>query len=190
MRYRKTPKKARKTYKLFNEEGKLIAELKPNENGVTADMIQKLHRIDDNEVYVNCKELRQPSYLDKSYAEWKKQYILHYIQEYKTEPKVDEIPSGHRQFVYLDDTKNNISIQLELSCSFNNEPSEPVQLLRELIAQMPQRWQEVYRLSMLMEYTNVETAKMLGVTESRIRAVKKKIIDRIRCDENLKKYFL
>ena len=63
MRYRKTPQNERKTYKIFNEQGKLIAELNPDENGVTADIIKKLHALDDHEVYVNCKELHIQKYL-------------------------------------------------------------------------------------------------------------------------------
>lgn len=193
MRYKKTPQSERRTYKVFDGQGKMVAELKPDENGVTADMIKKLHVVDDHEVYVNCKELRLPPYLEECYREWRQRYISQYIQEHGSHPKTDEITTAHRQLVYLDEIRelpeSNVAVQLALSHYYDDEPSDPVLLLRELVAQMPQRWQEVYRLAMLMEYSNVETAEILGVTEARIRALKKKITERIRCDENLKKYF-
>lgn len=144
MRYRKTPQNERKTYKIFNEQGKLIAELNPDENGVTADIIKKLHALDDHEVYVNCKELR----------------IQKYLMEY------------------------------EIIQPDNEKPGEAVLLLRELITQFPKRWQEVYKLSMRMEYSNVKTAELLGITEARVRALKKKIAEKIRSDEEIKKFFL
>ena len=144
MRYRKTPQNERKTYKIFNEQGKLIAELNPDENGVTADIIKKLHALDDHEVYVNCKELR----------------IQKYLMEY------------------------------EISQPDYEEPGEAVMLLRELITQFPKRWQEVYKLSMRMEYSNVKTAQLLGITEARVRALKKIIAEKIRSDEEIKKFFL
>ena len=144
MRYRKTPQNERKTYKIFNEQGKLIAELNPDENGVTADIIKKLHALDDHEVYVNCKEL----------------HIQKYLMEY------------------------------EIIQPDNEKPGEAVLLLRELVTQFPKRWQEVYKLSMRMEYSNIKTAQLLGITEARVRALKKKIAEKIRSDEEIKKFFL
>jgi hypothetical protein len=134
MRYKKTPQIERRTYKVLDEQGQMIAELKPDENGVTADMIKKLHAVDDHEVYVNCKELRLPPYLEECYREWRQRYISQYIQEHGSHPKTDEIPTAHRQIVYLDEIRDlpesNAAVQLALSHYYDDEPSDPVLLLR------------------------------------------------------------
>lgn len=61
MKYKKTPQSKRGTYKLYDENGNLVTEYKPGENGVTEVDILNLHRLDDHEVYINSKDSNSPS---------------------------------------------------------------------------------------------------------------------------------
>ena len=51
------------------------------------------------------------------------------------------------------------------------------------------KWQKVYQLAMLDGFTNVETAKLLNISEGRVRALRRKIEEKIRSDEILKNFF-
>ena len=46
MRYRKTPGKERDTYKLYDDFGELLCEIKAGDYGVTADDIKSFHAVD------------------------------------------------------------------------------------------------------------------------------------------------
>lgn len=58
MRFKKTPYCKRNRYKLYDDFGEEILEIKVGEYGVTEEDIRKFHAVDDHEVYINCKEMR------------------------------------------------------------------------------------------------------------------------------------
>lgn len=95
MKYRKTPQTLRGTYKLYDDDGNFITEYKPGKDGVTEVDIHNLHRIDDHEVYVNCKEIKLPEWyqpIPDAYEEAKKRlnFLKHVIEE----------QDGYRLFYY------------------------------------------------------------------------------------------
>ena len=59
MRFRKTSREKRETYRQFDETGRCIYEFIP-ETDEDREMVRKMHAIDDAEVRTNCKEMRLP----------------------------------------------------------------------------------------------------------------------------------
>ena len=196
MKYRKTPRNQRGTYKLYDEHGQLVIEFKPGENGVTERDIRNLHALDDHEVYVNCKELRLTPHEQKMYQLWRKKFIAEFIIRNGRAPQRSEIPPARRQFVYLDDLNEDedgdsydeVSFP-ELTVQFQDEPGLPVERLREVISGMKDRWQHVYGMTELYGYSTSEVARTMGITDRRIRAMKVRIRQEIAEDELLRKIF-
>lgn len=177
MRYRKTPGKERDTYRLYDDFGELLCEIKPGDYGVTAQDIKNFHAVDDHEEYVNCKEIR--------FTPFEKEQYLHsleaFIEQNNREPDEDELPS-YRHFISIDDNE-------DLYCEVIYDESPTIIRLHEIIEEMPLRWQQVYKLALLDGYTNTETARMLNISEARVRALRKKIIEKIQNDQFLKNFF-
>ena len=196
MKYRKTPRNQRGTYKLYDENGQLVIEFKPGENGVTEQDIQNLHALDDHEVYVNCKELRLTPHEQKMYQIWRKKFIAQFIIRNGRAPLRSEIPPARRQFVYLDDlledeggdSYDGVSFP-ELTVQFQEETCVSVERLREVVSGMKDKWQTVYGLTELCGYTTKEVAKAMSVSDRRIRAMKARIRQEIAEDELLRKIF-
>lgn len=177
MRYRKTPSNERCTYILRDEYGRAIVEIKPGDYGVTAHDIKNYHTVDDHEEYVNCKEIR--------FTPFEKEQYLHnletFIEQNNREPDEDELPS-YRHFISIEDNE-------DLCCEVIYDETPTIIRLHEIIEEMPLRWQQVYKLALLDGYTNTETARMLSISETRVRTLRKKIIEKIQNDQFLKKFF-
>ena len=190
MRYRKTPGKERDTYKLYDDFGELLCEIKAGDYGVTADDIKNFHAVDDHEVYVQSKEMVLTPFEKDIYKDWRSRYIkINGIT-----PEDDGYTYPRRQFISLDkiyDEENdeNHSIQYEIHLAADTEEDERIIRLREIISSMPEKWQFIYHHAMLGGSTNVETAKLLNISEGRVRALRRKIEEKIRSDEILKNFF-
>ena len=59
MRFKKTPYCKRNRYKLYDDFGEEILEIKVGEYGVTEEDIRKFHAVDDHEVYIFCHTDKQ-----------------------------------------------------------------------------------------------------------------------------------
>ena len=94
----------------------------------------------------------------------------------------------HRQTISSDFLSDS---EFEIQFSEYDTPIEDESILRlhEIVAEMPEKWQKVYQLAMLDGFTNVETAKLLNISEGRVRALRRKIEKKIRSDEILKIFF-
>lgn len=112
MKTKKTPQSKRGTYKLFDERNKLVAEYKPGKDGVTELDILNLHKIDDNEVYVNSKERKLPKWYKPHYDEWKAKFIEDFMVKAGREPFNNEIPGGHRKYESWEQQESRINTQL------------------------------------------------------------------------------
>ena len=163
MRFKKTPYCKRNRYKLYDDFGEEILEIKVGEYGVTEEDIRKFHAVDDHEVYINCKEMR--------------------VSPFETGHLLP-----HRQTISSDFLSDS---EFEIQFSEYDTPIEDESILRlhEIVAAMPEKWQKVYQLAMLDGFTNVETAKLLNISEGRVRALRRKIEEKIRSDEILKNFF-
>lgn len=197
MRFKKTPQSKRGTYKLYDENGNLVTEYKPGENGVTEVDILNLHRLDDHEVYINSKELKLPEWYQPIYDEWRDNYIADFIEKYGREPYAIEIPSRHRIFESIDgqtdadgdDLGDSSHLEEELAVYDEDDVSEPVLRLREIITTTPEQWQRVYQLVIKEGFNKTQAAKILGISDVRVGQIVRKINDKIAADEELKKHF-
>lgn len=167
MRFKKTPYCKRNRYKLYDDFGEEILEIKVGEYGVTEEDIRKFHAVDDHEVYITCKEMRVSPFETDIYQKWKNTFIKNH--GYSPEETGHLLP--HRQTISSDFLSDS---EFEIQFSEYDTPIEDESILRlhEIVAAMPEKWQKVYQLAMLDGFTNVETAKLLNISEGRVRALR------------------
>lgn len=197
MKTKKTPQSKRGTYKLFDERNKLVAEYKPGKDGVTELDILNLHKIDDNEVYVNSKERKLPKWYKPHYDEWKAKFIEDFIVKAGREPFNNEIPGGHRKYESWeqqetsdgDELGDSSRLEAETSVLLEEEIPAPVFRLREIVATMPEQWQKIYHLVLIDSMSKAAVGRILGISDVRVGQIVKKINAKIAADEELKKLF-
>lgn len=197
IRLRKTPKKYRGTYKIRDEQGNIICEVRPGKDGVTEVDIAIAHRVDDVEVYENCKSFcpKFPDWLQADIDAWKESKCREFIEKFGREPLRGELPNYEHlfsldAFMEQDDDGNHQNRLAEELLRQQVSDSPEVEHLRELVATFPQNWQEIYQAVLIDGLPMVNVAKMRGVSEGAIRKTVNKIRNRIAEDENLKKIFL
>lgn len=197
MRYKKTPQDKRSSYKLFDDNGNFVTEYKAGENGVTEVDILNLHKIDDHEAYINNKERRLPECCKEDFEKWRKSYAEKFSEKYGREPKANEIPYGHRQFISIeaqlndddDSSSDKGCIWERLSyVDFEDKPA-PVMRLYEIVEDMPERWQQVYQLVHIEGYSKTKAGDILGISDVRVGQIVRKINEKIKNDRILKKIF-
>lgn len=198
MKFKKTSTAKRGTYKLFDDDGHFITEYKPGKDGVTEIDILNLHKMDDHEVYINNKDRWLPKECMPMYEKTKAEFIEKFKEEHGREPRKNEIPKPHRQYISIDaqitpsgdELGDSSRLEAELAVYDDaDDESDAVIRLKEIIAAMPEKWQQVYRLFYLEEHNKTQIGKMLGVSESYVRQLIKKIKTAIANDEILKKIY-
>lgn len=197
MRYKKTPVNQRTTYKLFDENGEFITEYRAGENGVTIIDIQNLHKIDDHEVYVNCKERKLPEWYKPVFEKWKEEFIKRFEEEYGRKPYPDEIPYSHRLNESLEDSADEFGeysdksyLQAAIAVTDEDDTPDSIFRLRELVAEMPEQWQKVYELHFIENLSKAEVGRKLGISDVRVGQLVNKIKRRIAEDKILKNFFI
>lgn len=196
MKIKKTPQSKRGTYKLFDERNKLVAEYKPGKDGVTELDILNLHKIDDNEVYVNSKERKLPKWYKPHYDEWKAKFIEDFKVKAGREPFNNEIPGGHWKYESWeqqetsdgDELGDSSRLEAETAVLLEEIPA-PVFRLREIVATMPEQWQKIYHLVLIDSMSKAAVGRILGISDVRVGQIVKKINAKIAADEELKKFF-
>ena len=198
MKFKKTSTAKRGTYKLFDDDGHFITEYKPGKDGVTEIDILNLHKMDDHDVYINNKDRWLPKECMPMYEKTKAEFIEKFKEEHGREPRKNEIPKPHRQYISIDaqitpsgdELGDSSRLEAELAVYDDaDDESDAVIRLKEIIAAMPEKWQQVYRLFYLEEHNKTQIGKMLGVSESYVRQLIKKIKTAIANDEILKKIY-
>lgn len=197
MKYRKTPQSKRGTYKLFDDDGHFIIEYKPGKDGVTEVDILNLHRIDDREVYVNCKEIKLPEWYQPIYDEWKEKFIADFKEQYGREPFADEIPGKYRAFESIDaqtdsdgdELSDSSHLEKELAASDEEDVPDTIIRLREIIEDMPEQWQKVYNLVFIEGLSKVKAGRIIGISDVRVGQLVRKINAAIAEDEILKNLY-
>lgn len=198
MKYKKTPTVKRGTYKLFDDDGHFITEYKPGKDGVTEVDILNLHKMDDHEVYINNKDRWLPKECMPMYEQMKAEFIEKFKEEHGREPRKNEIPKPHRQYISIDaqitpngdDLGDSSRLEAELAVYDDaNDESDAVIRLKEIIAEMPEKWQQIYRLHLLAGLSNAKVGKMLGISDVRVGQLVRKIKAAIASDEILKKIY-
>lgn len=197
MKIKKTPQRNRGTYKLFDEHGKLVAEYKPGVDGVTEVDIKNLHRLDDHEVYINAKEMKHPKWFQPIYDEWRKQFVAKFKEQHGREPFTDEIPGRHRVLEsvdFLEESNEDYSVdksalQAKISVTDEEDVPDTIMRLREIVSEMPEKWQRVYQLVCIDGVSKTAAAKLIGISDVRVGQLVKAINKRIADDDVLKKMF-
>ena len=198
MKYKKTPTAKRGTYKLFDDDGHFITEYKPGKDGVTEVDILNLHKMDDHEVYINNKDRWLPKECMPMYGQMKAEFIENFKEEHGREPRKNEIPKPHRQYISIDaqitpsgdELGDSSRLEAELAVYDDaNDESDAVIRLKEIIAAMPEKWQQVYRLFYLDGHNKTQIGRMLGITDVRVGQLVRKIKAAIANDEILKKIY-
>lgn len=197
MKYKKTPRDKRESYKLFDEHGELVTEYKPGENGITEVDILNLHKLDDHEVYINSKELKLPEWFQPVYDEWKTKFIADFKAKHGRAPFADEIPGRHRVYESIDaqtdsdgdDLRDSSRLEEEIAVPFEEDIPESVIRLQEIVAQMPEKWQKVYQLVYIDELSKAKAGRIIGISDVRVGQIAKSIKNKIANDEVLKKIY-
>lgn len=196
MKFKKTSTAKRGTYKLFDNDGNFITEYKPGENGVMEIDISNLHKQDDHEVYINNKDRRLPKDCIPMYEKYKAEFIEKFIAENGREPYKNEIPKAHRQYISIDaqvtpdgdEIGDSSWLEAELAV-YDDTYDEPddVARLNEIIAGMPEKWQQIYGLHLLAGLSKAKVGRMLEISDVRVGQLARKIKSAIANDEILKK---
>lgn len=188
MRIRKTKQAERGVYKysyqVRAENGEYVTEtvvLRPRENGVTEMDINRLHALDDSEVYYNCKNLRPERSAEEKerIKAFEKEYVQKFKLQHGYEPNKDAIkdavseafPSNYNlslDFAFeneIDEDKSSVIATTAVPFDDKFEWSEEMEDIRELLSD---KQREVLDLKFIYGYTQKEIADMLGVTKMAI----------------------
>jgi len=190
MKFKKTPGKERGTYKLFDDNGNFVTEYKPGKDGVTEIDIINLHKIDDSEVHINCKEMKLPEWYQSVYDEWKNKFIAEFKEKYGRKPYNNEIPGRHRVLESVDFTVDDEELgdksclQEKLSVSIEeDEPSLAVLRLREIISRLPEKKRSVYELVIIGRLSNKDAGEKLNISGQRVGQIVNEIITAVESDK-------
>lgn len=182
IRLHKTPKNQRNTYKVIDEQGNVVCEIHPGEDGITEEDIHNCHKVDDMEVYesVRCFCPVYPDWIQASVDAWRAKQRKDFTAKAKRPPMRGEVDD----FDFL--------IPLDVCMDKNGEKSEgtqaseallsqqeklplEVEYLREVVANFSSAWQEIYQAVLLDGISMSEVARHRGVTEGAVRKIVKKI---------------
>ncbi|MCC8013665.1 MAG: hypothetical protein LIO87_00570 [Eubacterium sp.] len=197
MKYKKTPRNKRNTYKLYDDNGNFVSEYKPGKDGITEVDIINLHKIDDHEVYINSKESKHPEWFQPSYDEWKNKFIDDFKEKMGRVPFNDEIPNRHRLLESIeaqetpdeDELGDSSKLEAEIAVPFEEDIPDSIIRLREIVADMPEQWQKIYRLVNIEGFSKAKTGRIVGISDVRVGQLIKKINKLIAEDEILKNLF-
>lgn len=175
MLFRKTPSMERETYRFHSATGEVF-EVTPEEAG--AETIRLLHSMDDAEVYNNIKNSRpkiQP---------WQQAGI----EQWKAQHPGEELPKNWNMSLDgLTQTEEAdcSAVMKELADKVSEEDQDSQRdLLRDVVAGMPEEQQELYRLYFILELSQAAIAVQLGVSQNavskRIRKLKAAITEKCR----------
>jgi len=169
--YRKTPTAERGVYNYHSVTGAVVHISCEN---VSPEMIQLLHRMDDNEVYNNIKNNRtRPTAAQrKAIAEWEEQ---HPGEEAPTNwnLSLDGLLDG--------DNPDHSSYMKELADMQIRDECDPLrELLHEWIAEMPPDSQKLFHMLYIEEKTQAEIALEFGISQKAVSKRKQKLENDLR----------
>lgn len=177
MKSHKTKQENRGTYTYIFDDGKKVT-IKPGEEGVTEEFIKKLHSLDDSEVYYNLKNCKRPI------SEKEKQDIKEWEEKHPGE-KYQNVWNLSIDSVFDEEGNQDKCIYLADNTTIEEETSDEVDGLREIVSRMTEKQQRVYELHFLEGYTLTEVAAILNVSIPSVHKHKEKILKFIK--ENFKR---
>ena len=177
MKSHKTPLKERGIYTYHFGDGRKVT-IKPGEEGVTEEIIKKLHSLDDSEVYYNNKNWHRP--IDEK----EKQEIKEWEEKHPGE-KYEEVWNLSLDSVFEEEGSQDKCIYLADTSAIDADPSDEVEKLREVVSKMTEKQQRVYELHYIEGYSLTEVAAIMGVSIPVVYKHKEKILKFIK--ENFKR---
>ena len=177
MRNHKTPLKNRGIYTYHFDNGTKIT-IKPGEDGVTEEFIKKLHSLDDSEVYYNHKNWHRPI------SEKEKQDIKEWEESHPGE-KYQEVWNLSIDSVFDEDGNQDKCIYIADNTTIEEETSDEVDRLREVVSRMTEKQRRVYELHFLENYSLTDIAAIMGTSVASVHKHKEKILKFIK--ENFKR---
>lgn len=177
MKSHKTKQENRGTYTYIFDDGTKIT-IKPGEEGVTEEIIKKLHSLDDSEVYYNNKNWHRP--IDEK----EKQEIKEWEEKHPGE-KYEEVWNLSIDSIFEEEGSQDKCIYLADTSDFEDDPSDEVEKLREVVSKMTEKQQRVYELHYIEGYSLTEVAAIMGVSIPVVHKHKEKILKFIK--ENFKR---
>lgn len=202
MKTHKTPTHLRGTYKQYDEDGRLLCEIKPGDYGVTDITIDRMHRMDDAEVRISIKESRLPEYMEEMAKEAKAQWIADFEKRYGYKPNPADVPDfTHRAMVSIDaevDTEDgedslgdNSRLAAQLATPGVDEDEESAsEYMRRLVMTgdgFTQRERDVYDLVFIKGLEKKDAAGKLGIVSSRVTEIIGQIMKKVGNDQELRK---
>src|SRR5574344_873441 len=177
MRNHKTPQKDRGIYTYHFDDGKKVT-IKPGEEGVTEEFIKKLHSLDDSEVYYNHKNWHRPI------SEKEKLDIKEWEEKHPGE-KYQEVWNLSIDSIFDEEGNQDKCIYLADTRTIEEETSDEVDRLREVVSKMTEKQQRVCELHYIEGYSLSEIADIMGTSVPSVHKHKKKILKFIK--ENFKR---
>lgn len=177
MKSHKTKQENRGTYTYIFDDGSRVT-IKPGEEGVTEEFIKKLHSLDDSEVYYNHKNWHRPI------SEQERQAIKEWEEKHPGE-KYTEVWNLSLDSVFEEDGNQDKSILLADNTTMEEETSDEVDRLREVVSRMTEKQQRVYELHFIEGYSLTEVAAITNTSIPSVHKHKEKILKFIK--ENFKR---
>ena len=177
MKSHKTPQKERGIYTYHFGDGRKVT-IKPGEEGVTEEFIKQLHSLDDSEVYYNHKNWHRPI------NEKEKEAIKEWEEKHPGE-KYEEVWNLSLDSVFEEEGNQDKCIYLADNTTIEEETSDEVDRLREVVSKMTEKQKRVYELHFLEGYSLTEIAAIMGTSVASVHKHKEKILKFIK--ENFKR---
>ena len=219
MKTKKTKKSDRKKYRFeFVETGYMPKDvlLTAGRNGVSAEDIAMMHRLDDREVESNMKAINPEYSLKKAelkaHREKKREYAEKWSREFleaygyvPNEMLVNGAVKDEFSFDWTssldglldgDGVTEGAGDKTMVIASYDNYQREmnvdykdPGERLKEIIDQLTERQRLIYEEVIVAQKTKVSVAAKIGISDSMVSREEKKILATIKNDEILKKFF-
>ena len=168
MRNRKTPQKERGIYTYHFDDGRKVT-IRPGEDGVTEENIKFLHSLDDSEVYYQNKNTHRPI------SENEKQAIKEWEDKHPGE-KYTEIWNLSIDSIFDEEGNQDKCMYLADPSAMQEETSDDVDRLREVVSKMTEKQQRVYELHFIEGYSLTEVAAILEISIPSVHKHKEKIL--------------
>lgn len=182
MKYKKTAAWKRSTYGEYGSDMNGPVKLIPGKGGVTMEWIKLLHRMDDNEVYNNNKNLKAPiqEWEKGIYADWNEK---HPYEEIAGHMSVCIDYGWNSEEEYIDSEKSVLAQCL----STNNEQNALVERLRDAVSGLTEEQQVLYHKIVIEQEAINEIAEEYGLNPKAISERFRRIKAKLRV--SLEKYF-
>ena len=203
MPYHKTKESERTKYVYaFGKNGCRKIVLLPGKDGVTELDIKRLHSWDDYEVDRNYANWKVPRTEEekKVIKTWTEEYCRLFEDRYGYEPNREDLKAAvaarfpmnwHLSLDEVDDEfKDKSTIRFDESQEREEEFRETVRdRIETLLEGLTEREKDIYELVVLKEMKKKEAAALLGISDSYVSRVMKKIEGILRNDKVLQKIY-